>query len=141
MSDPFPASPADDQPLRIPVVAEVLHVSKQVVETSRLRIVKDVETTEQTVVTPVMREQYEVERIPIGRYVDEAPPVRCEGETMIVSVLEEEVVVQKRLRLVEEIRLTKRRTDTEVSQPVSLRRETIRVERHPANSTDAPSIL
>jgi stress response protein YsnF len=80
--------------------------------------------------TPVVVEKLDIERIPINQYVDSAPPaVRYEGDVMIVPILEEVVVVEKRLRLVEELRITKRQEHTQVSQPVVLRKEEVTVDR------------
>lgn len=47
---------------------------------------------------------------------------------MIISVLQEELVIQKRLILVEEVHVTKRKTQHQVSQVENLRREEISVE-------------
>ena len=51
----------------------------------------------------------EIERRPLDRQLDdgEAPAVRWEGDTMIVPVVKEIVVTQKRLVLVEEIRISR----------------------------------
>jgi stress response protein YsnF len=60
----------------------------------------------------------------------EAPvPVRQEGLTTIITLLEEVVVVEKRLRATEEVRITRRRTVRQASQHVTLRREEAVVER------------
>ena len=60
----------------------------------------------------------------------EAPvPVRQEGLTTIITLLEE-VVVEKRLRATEEVRITKRRAHpSRPLQHVTLRREEAVVER------------
>ena len=49
--------------------------------------------------------------------------------TTIITLLEKEVVVEKRLRAIEEVRVTKRRTVRQASQHVTLRREEAVVER------------
>ena len=113
----------------IPVLEEHLDVTKQVVETGRVRLVKTVEEFPQTVSTPLTREEFSIERIPVEQYIQEAPPVRVEGETTIYPVLREVVVVEKRLLLVEEIRVTKRQINTVDEQTVNLRREIVTVER------------
>ncbi len=41
--------------------------------------------------------------MPVGRVVDEAPAARAEGDTTIIPVVEERLVVVKQLFLVEEI--------------------------------------
>lgn len=120
----------------IPVVEENVRIGKEVVETGSVRLTKRVNQEEIWVDVPVAREELHVERVPINQYVDTAPePVRYEGDTMIVPILKEEVVVQKRLVLVEEVRVTRRRIETNVPQQVSLRKEEIQVDR----SSQAPA--
>ena len=51
-----------------------------------------------------------MERVPLDCWVEAPVPVRQEGETTIITLLEEEVVVEKHLRATEEVRITKRRT-------------------------------
>jgi len=46
--------------------------------------------------------------------VDEPPQVRHEGEVMVVPVVQERLVTHKELVLVEEIRLTRRRQQSQV---------------------------
>jgi stress response protein YsnF len=58
--------------------------------------------------------------------------IRQEGDTTIYPVMEEVVVVEKRLRLVEEVRVTQRRATRHVREQVALRREEIVVEREAA---------
>jgi stress response protein YsnF len=75
------------------------------------------------------REHIEVERHPIGRVVEEVPPVRNEGDVIVVSVVEERLVTSKELVLVEEIRLTLHREATRVQGEIPLRRERVVIER------------
>jgi stress response protein YsnF len=49
--------------------------------------------------------------------------------TTIITLLEKEVVVEKRLRATEEVRITRRRTTRQAAQHVTLRREEVLVER------------
>jgi hypothetical protein len=70
-----------------------------------------------------------VERRRIGEPVASAPDVRYEGDTMIIPVLEEVLVVEKRLMLQEEIRVTRHRSAVRTPQRVTLRSEQARVER------------
>jgi len=48
---------------------------------------------------------------------------------MIVPLLEEVLVVEKRLMLREEVRVTKRRNETHRPQTVTLRKEDVKVEK------------
>ncbi|HEX2185094.1 MAG TPA: DUF2382 domain-containing protein, partial [Chloroflexota bacterium] len=74
-------------------------------------------------------EEVTIERVPVNRVVEGPIPVRYEGDTMIVSVLEEVLVVETRLLLTAELRITRRRTETHQPVPVTGRREDVTVER------------
>lgn len=114
----------------IPVIEEQLLVDKRVVEKGRVRISKSVRERDETVNIPLIEENVQVERIPINQYVSEPPPpVRYEGNVMIIPVLREVVVVEKRLVLVEELRVVKKQTQTQQTQKVRLRREEVSVKR------------
>ena len=82
-------------------------------------------------------ETVSVERVPINREVAEPPPVRQEGDTTIVPILEEVLVVEKRLVLREEVRITKRRREISERHRVTLRREQAEIERLPAENDPA----
>ncbi len=49
--------------------------------------------------------------------------------TTIITLLEEMAVVEERLRAIEEVRITRRRTTRQAAQHVTLRREEALVER------------
>jgi uncharacterized protein (TIGR02271 family) len=118
-----------EPPLVLPVLAEALDVQTRTVETGRVRLHKTVQTREVLVDEPLLREEVIIERVPINRVVEGPIPVRYEGETMIVSVLEEVLVVETRLLLTEELRITRRRTETHRPVPVTVRREDVTIER------------
>lgn len=113
----------------IPVIEERITVDKKIVETGKVRISKKVTEQEEMIDVPLMREDVQVERVAINRFVDTAPQVRYEGETMIVPVLREVVVVEKRIELIEELHITKRQTQTQSTEHVMLRKEEVTVER------------
>jgi len=115
----------------IPLVAEALQVGKEEVITSVVRVHKFINEREEVVTQPLNREDISVERVAINRLIDTAPDVRQEGDTMIVSLVEEVLVVEKRLMLREELRITKRQTTEEHSETVVLRSEDATVERLP----------
>jgi stress response protein YsnF len=56
---------------------------------------------------------------------------------MVVPVLREEevIVVEKRMMLVEEVRITKRQVETSVNQHIKLRKEEVTVERVDGSGT------
>jgi stress response protein YsnF len=112
----------------IPVVEEQAVVLKRKKVTGGVRVKTVVHEDEKVISEPFASEEIEVERVPVDRWVEAPVPTRQEGETTIITLLEEEVVVEKRLRATEEVRITKRRTIREASQPVALRREEAVVE-------------
>jgi uncharacterized protein (TIGR02271 family) len=120
---------AREPPLVLPVIAETLTVDTRPVETGRIRIRKVVHEREELVDPPLLRDEVEIERVPINRVVEGPLPVRYEGDTMIISLLEEVLVVDTRLLLREEVHITTRRTETHAPERVTLRREDVTVER------------
>jgi uncharacterized protein (TIGR02271 family) len=122
----------------IPVVAEEISVGRKVVETGVVRVRKSVREREETVTPTVTRETVEVDRVAVGRYVDGPEAPRQEGDTLVVPVFEEVLVVEKRLVLKEEIRITRRRvSETAAPQRVTLRSEEIVVERDAAKKGES----
>ena len=120
----------ENQPATIPVIEEQLTVDKRVVEKGRVRISKKVRETDETVNIPLVQENVQVERVPINQFIAEPPPpVRYEGNVMIIPVLREVVIVEKRLVLVEELRVTKQQTQTQETQKIRLRKEEVNVKR------------
>jgi stress response protein YsnF len=64
---------------------------------------------------PVYSEEAGVERVPVNRLVETEPQTRQEGDVTIIPIIEEVLVVEKRLLLKEEIHI--RRTRNQVRQP------------------------
>lgn len=124
----------------IPVIEETVRVAKEVVKTGRVVIRKTVHHDTQTVAVPTQEEQVHVERVAINQVVDTPPEVRYEGDTMIIPVLREEVVLSTRLVLVEELRVRKQTLTATHTQDVALRREEVHYERlAPGEEAPAPS--
>jgi uncharacterized protein (TIGR02271 family) len=114
----------------IPVIHEELEVAKRTVETGAgVRIRKTAHEEEQTVDLPLAHERVEVERVPVDRPLEAPVPVRHIGDTIVVPVMEEVLVVRKELRLVEELHIRKIRTERHDPQTVVLRKEEATVER------------
>ncbi len=113
----------------IPLVEERAVVLKRKKLTGGVRVRTVVHEDEEVIDEPLTTEEVEVERVPLDRWVKAPIPVRQEGETTIITLLEEVVVVEKRLRAIEEVRITRRRTTRQTSQHVTLRREEAVVER------------
>jgi uncharacterized protein (TIGR02271 family) len=132
MADTPPEDPV------IPLHAEHLTVEVARRVTGRVRLRLETLTEDAPVTAELAGERVEVTRIPIGREVAEAPTIRVEGAVTIVPVLEEVLVVERRLFLREEVHLT-RIPDTEtVETTVPLRRQRVVVERDESERTDEP---
>lgn len=116
-------------PLVLPVVEEALVVHTPAVETGRVRISKTVHEREEVIDPPLLRDEVIIQRVPINRVVEAPIAARCEEDTLIVPLLEEVLVVEKRLLLKEELRITKKQVETHTPQRVTLRREEATVER------------
>jgi len=128
LEQPGPASVGQGRTV-IPAIEEQLEVTKRVVETGRLRIHKTVESTDSVIDEPLIHQTYEVERIPVNRIITESVEARYEGDVLILPVMEEVLVVEKRLVLREEVRITPKRTETRDTEKHTLRREHLDVER------------
>ncbi|HJU04329.1 MAG TPA: DUF2382 domain-containing protein [Nitrospiraceae bacterium] len=113
----------------VPVVQEDLNIEKRKIETGRVRLTKTVREREVVVEDPFMREEVEIERVSIDRFIEQPIEARYEGETLIIPVLEEVPVVVKRLKLKEELRITRQQIRTPHSQSVRLRSEEVTIER------------
>lgn len=113
----------------VPIIAEQVEVGRRRVTTGRVRLHKRVSERREQVSAQRIREQVEVTRVPVNRAVDTPPQVRYEGDTMVIPVLEEVLVVQKKLVLREEVRVRKVRQNIPDPQTVTLRSEQIDVER------------
>lgn len=132
--DAFESIPETGQEkLVIPVIEEQAFVRKEIVETGKVRISKRVSENEETYDVPLLSEKVTVERVPVNQYVKERPQVRTEGDVMIIPVIEEQVVMQKRLVLVEELRVSKQIVESHQPQSVVLRKEEVDIKRIDGN--------
>lgn len=121
----------DEHEAVVPIVEEEAVVTKRAIERVGLRVHQTSSTREEIAEGTGTRVHAEVERVPVNREVREVPGVRTEGDLLYIPVVEEEVVVTKRLILKEEI-VVRRTVETEtVRVPVTLRRTEVTVERDP----------
>ena len=130
----------DARGLVIPVVEERLEVSRERVETGRVRVSKSVEAREVVVDDPLKRESVRVEHVPINQVVTGAvPQVREEGDVTVIPILEERVVTRTELVLVEEVRIHREHSEYRNPQRVTLRKEVVAVERFGEDGRPLPS--
>lgn len=134
---PMERPPSDDEQ-SIPLYDEILSVGKRAVETGRVRITTEVRERQETVDQDLDSETVEIVRVPVGRPVDAAPEPRHEGDVLIVPVVEEELVVTKRLVLKEELHIRKQTTRRTERITETLRSEEASVERLDAPQSQKP---
>ena len=113
----------------IPLVEERVSVAKREVETGRFRIRVRVEERQDIVPAELAHDEVEIERVPMNKTLSQLPSVRLEGSTTIIPVVEEVVVVEKKLVLVEEIHVRRKSNVRTQDIPVTLRSEQAEVER------------
>lgn len=128
----YPANAADDGTIVVPVVREELQVGIHTVDTGRgVRVHKKVTEQVRHIDQTLTRNSVEVRRVAIDKIValSEAPGARQEGDTLIIPVLEEVLVLEKRLRIKEEIHISTTAHAEAFTDSVVLRAEDVDIER------------
>lgn len=130
--DPTKLEPETQELLKVPVLQEEAWVEKRIVDTGRgVRIHKTVAEHPCRIDERLLRDEVEVTHVPVDRIVplDQAPATRYEGDTLVVPVLEEVLVVERRLRIKEELHITRTRREERHVDTVLLKSEQVGVER------------
>jgi stress response protein YsnF len=118
-----------DQHETLPLLGEMVMVGSRNVVTGRTRVRISPTTRQETIDVALTDYGAVVERAPVGRFVETAPPVRVEGDTTVIPVLEERAVLTVQLYLREEVHMRAVTTARTERHPVSLRSEHAEVER------------
>jgi uncharacterized protein (TIGR02271 family) len=121
----------ESQAAAIPVLEETLRVDKIVAEADRVFIRTSVLERTEYANLELHSGEAIIERVPLDLLVDAPPAIRQEGDTIIVPVIEEIMVVEKRLLLKEEIHIRRQQVVQHIRQPVRLRSEEVSLERQP----------
>ena len=120
------------QPATLRLVAEQAEVSKRKVVTGRIDVRTVTETIDEIVKATVQGQTVDVTRVPVDRYIDAVPVMRTEGDLTIIPVVEEVLVIEKRLLLREEVHVRRTARSEDVETTVALRRQRAVVERQDA---------
>jgi uncharacterized protein (TIGR02271 family) len=128
---------ADEAVMRL--LVEELSVDKHRVETGRLRVRRVTQERTQNVDIDIEHVEAEFDRVPVGRFVDERPLMRETEDTIVIPVVEEVVVVERRLLLKEEIHVRKTRRVERRSEQVTLRSQDAEVLRLPPKGSPVTS--
>ncbi len=123
----------------VPLVAEAATVSKRFRTTGRVRVKVRTETERRTLTEVLAGEEIEIERVPRNTQIEAVPQPRTEDGVTIIPLVEEQLVVEKRLVLVEEVHLRRVHTKQTVNVPVELRAERADVEHVEVQARERPS--
>jgi uncharacterized protein (TIGR02271 family) len=135
-----PQHAAESETVTLPVYQEQLHVDTRLADTGRgVRVHKHVRSHPRQVDQTLWQDELDVRHVPVDRVVSAPPAARYEGDTFIVPVLEEVLVVEKRYRIKEELHITRLRHASRHQQTVPLRAEHVTVERFDDGDGGQPS--
>jgi len=126
-------TPVLGEKMVIPVIQEEVTIDRRVIETGKVRISKRISEHEELVDEPILRDEVSVERVPINLFVEAQPPVRQDGDTIIIPVVEEQIIIQKKLFLVEELHVRKQIVEAHEPQKVTLLKEEVEIKRVAGN--------
>jgi uncharacterized protein (TIGR02271 family) len=138
----IPQQPCAGAPLTVPVFEEQLAVGKRNVETGRgVRVHKTVSEQPLALDEALLHDEVDVTRVPVGRMVADGEQLapHYEGDTLVVPVLEEVLVVERRVRIKEELRITRNRREQRHEETVVLRTEQVHIERFDDTERTPPS--
>ncbi len=96
---------SEETEFRVPLAAERIEVTRRVRTTGRVQVLTRTTERVENIDIELRHEDVEIERVAIGRTVTTPPAIRHEGDVTIIPVIEERVVVERRLVLTEEIRI------------------------------------
>jgi uncharacterized protein (TIGR02271 family) len=119
----------------VPLYAEEVSVAKRQIVTGRARISTVTRRREERVEEALTREVVEIERRQVGEPVDRMPSVRQEGDTIVIPVVEERLVVERRLVLKEEVRVRRLRKTEIHQESVMTRSQDVTIARLPGQET------
>jgi stress response protein YsnF len=130
----MPNQERQSEDLRVPLHVEEVSVSRREIKTADLQIALVTGTRQQLIDEELTRVRVEFERVPIGRAIEVVPSISHEGDITIIPVVEEIVVVERRLVLKEEIRIRRVSTKEQHQETVVLREQEAVITREEADS-------
>lgn len=128
------SSAPPDPKQSVPLSAEHLEVKRQKSVTGQVRVATITRQRRETINEQLVSEHAEVERVSVGKLISEIPPIREEGDTTIIPVVEEVLVVEKKLLLKEEVRVRRLRHIEPRCEQINLREQDAVITRSPVAS-------
>jgi uncharacterized protein (TIGR02271 family) len=129
--------PSESDETVVPLYEEGVSVAKRRIATGRWRIATATRQDEVQVDEPLTQETVEVERTAVNKLVDRMPSVREEGDTLIVPVVEETLVLERRLVLKEEVRIRRVRKTERHQERVKIRKQEATITKLPVDAETA----
>jgi len=134
VAEGYPRQGRDGDTRRLTRAEEELRIGKRAVETGQVRVGKHVETEHVAAPVTLAKERVTVERRPVSGPTSEEVRIGEDGE-IVVPIMEEEAVIEKRAVIKEELVITKEHiTETETIET------DVRKEQFDVDSTD-PQVL
>jgi stress response protein YsnF len=134
-------------PIVLPLYEEQIAVSKRQSSPGQVNVSVATKQFEQAIDELLASESYEIERtqfdqpIPVDSSIGAAPTIREEGDTIIIPVIEEVLVIQRRAVVKEEIRIRRVHKKERFQDRVLLRRQEAVVTRLSAEAPAAQERL
>jgi stress response protein YsnF len=128
----------DPEEIAIPLFEELAAVAKHRIVTGKVQISTVTREYEHVIDEMLRHERVEIERSPIDKRIDAMPAVREEGDTIIIPIVEETLVMERSLVLKEEIRVRRIQTNENYRELVILRRQEAIVTRNPVEKSSGP---
>jgi uncharacterized protein (TIGR02271 family) len=119
---PAPDATSSEREVRMTLSEEELDIRKRVVSSGEVEVRKRVEAEQVREVVPRMREDVSIERRPVPPGLADFNP-RVEGDVIYVPLVQEELVIEKRLVAREELVIRKRQVIEEQVVEATLQRE------------------
>jgi stress response protein YsnF len=129
------AERTNPEEIAVPLFEEQASVVKRRVVTGRVHVSTVTREHEQLIEELLARENVEIERTPINKRVEVAPKVRQEGDTTIIPLVEEVLVLERRLVVKEEVRVRLVQSNETHRERVTLRRQEATITRDPVENS------
>lgn len=119
----------EGQPDSMPLIDERIRIEKRRIPTRRVRVSKEKYEEVQRIYGTLENEELSMERTSVEREVDGplAPRYEADG-SIVISLCEERLIIQRRWFLTEEVRLKIGNVSREFSREIAVQKERIKVD-------------
>src|SRR6185437_6429508 len=121
-------TPLEGEPA-LQLLAENVTISRRSAAGDTVRAETVTRTRDRHIDESLSHVRVEVDRVPIEQPITAVPPIREEGDTTFLSVVEEIIVIERRLILKEEVRIRHVHVTERHRETVSLREQSVEISR------------